>query len=63
MKIMNDFPKNLILFRVSKYEWDTKEGTGKLMKMHCVYNSMVNGTSWTRATSSSEKIKLVITWV
>jgi len=47
------------LFVVNKDEWDTKEGHGKSMKMHCMHSSMVKVTSWAEVTLNSEKIKPV----
>ena len=44
-------------FAVSQDEWDTKENTGKSMKMHCTYCGMPKGTSLAEVTSNSEKIK------
>jgi len=38
-------------------KWDTKEGCGK--SLHCMYSSMVKGTSQAEATSNSKKIKPV----
>jgi len=35
------------LFAVIKDEWDTKEGTGNSIRMHCMYSSMAKGTSQT----------------
>jgi len=46
-------------FMVSKDEWDTKEGPGKSMKMHCMYSGMAKGTSQAEVTSNSKKIKPV----
>ena len=48
-----------ILFAVSKDEWDTKEDTGKSMRMHCTYCGMPKGTCWAEVMSKSEKIKPV----
>ena len=46
------------LFVVSKYEWDTKEDTGKSMKNALyVYCGIPKGTCRAEATSNSEKIK------
>jgi len=47
-------PKKLTLFLVSKDEWDTKVGTGKLMKnaLHVLYGKC---TSQAEATSNSKK--------
>ena len=40
-------------------EWNTKEDTGKSLKMHCMYCGMPKGTSQAEATSNSEKIKSI----
>jgi len=48
----------LTLFTVSKDEWNTKEDTGKSLRMHCTYCSVPKGTS-RAATSNSQKIKPV----
>jgi len=34
---------------------DAKEGTGKSMKMHCMYSGMVKGTSRAEAMSNNNK--------
>jgi len=44
----------LILFTVSKDEWNTKEALVSPKSMHCMYCSMPKGTSWTKATSKSK---------
>ena len=49
-------PPKSILFAVSKDEWDTKEDTGKSLKMHCMHCSMPQDTSWAEVTPNSEKI-------
>ena len=48
--------RKLMLFTVSKDEWNTTEDTGK---SHCTYCGMSKGTFWAEATSNSEKIKPV----
>jgi len=45
------------LFMVNKDEWDTKEGLGKSMKMHCMYGGMEKRTSWAEGTSINKIIK------
>jgi len=47
--------KKSTLFVVSKDKWDTKEGTDKSIKMHCMYSGMEKGTSPAEATSNSKK--------
>ena len=49
----------LTLLAVNKGEWDTKEDTGKSMRMHCMYCSMPIGTSRAEAMLNVEKIKSV----
>ena len=49
----------LMLFTVSKDEWNAKEDTGKSQSIHCTYRGMPKGTSWAEATSNSTKIKPV----
>ena len=44
---------------VSKDKWDTKEDTGKSMRMQCTYCGMPKGTSRAETTLNSEKIKPV----
>ena len=46
-------------FAISKDEWNTKEDTGKSMRMHCMYYGMPKGTCRAEAMSNSEKIKPV----
>jgi len=48
----------LILFTVSKDEWDTKEDTAKSLK-NATYCGVPKGTSQDEVTSNSEKIKPV----
>jgi len=45
------------LFVVSKDEWDTKEGTGKSMKIHFMNSGASKGTSRDEETLNSKKIK------
>jgi len=47
------------LFVESKDEWNTKEGTGKSMKKHCMHSGMAKGTSQAEATLNNEKFKPV----
>ena len=49
----------LMLFTVSKDEWNTKEDTGKSLKNALHVQRYAKGTSRAEATSNSEKIKPV----
>ena len=66
MKIIDDFcyakeeaitcyATKSTLFTVSK--WNTKEDTGKSMKMYCMYCGMPKCTSWAKVKSNNEKIE------
>ena len=67
MKNTNDFCYNgkssrvttkSTLFAVSQDKWDTKEDTGKSMKMHCMYCGMAAPLK-AKVMSNSDKIKAV----
>jgi len=47
-------------FIVKKDEWNTKEDTGKSMKMHSTYCGMPKGTYQTKATLNSKKTKPIL---
>ena len=42
----------LTLFTVSKDEWNTKEDTGKLMRMYCMHYGMPKGTTQSKASKT-----------